>query len=432
MQPDQNLGGEPRRGGAAEIASRLVSSRRRALERLLIAVRDGRPCPLLITGEAGSGKTWLARHLIDNLPVGWQAASVEVTAGLDARGFLQLIGQALGLAVANRLAAAKAMIQGALQDASIDGRRWLLVVDEAHRCSPPVWDEILALSSQLGRTGGFEALILLGETELARELDRRRLAALAARLGLHLHLMPLDLDEARELLGLSGRPSSTAEVVLETLHRDARGNPARLRRLADLRPELLRPHREPVSRLRRPEAPPALGLPTRRPHRHPMAEPKDHLDQAASPTPAAEPRPAGSPSLVPSKPPIRLEEGLVEVGWEGDLETETGLGDQPAAARDDSATVEPGPHEEPVDDRYAALQAWTEWTRNRQGGTLVGNPAPGPERIDGERAEAPTAPCDDPPTTPEANVEPPASAIRIEALHSLAPYGDLFTRLHRS
>ena len=32
-----------------------------------------------------------------------------------------------------------------------------------------------------------------------------------------------------------------------------------------------------------------------------------------------------TPPLVPARPPIRVEDGLVEVGWEGDLDCRAGL-----------------------------------------------------------------------------------------------------------
>ena len=70
--------------------------------------------------------------------------------------------------------------------------------------------------------------------------------------------------------------------------------------------------------------------------------------------------------MIPSRPPIRLEDGLVEVGWDGDLEAEPTYADSPTTDQETSLPAEPHSDEELVEDRYAALQAWTEWTRNRE------------------------------------------------------------------
>src|SRR5437762_10366163 len=88
----------------------------------------------------------------------------------------------------------------------------------------------------------------------------RCLDALATRLSLHLHLMPLDLDEARELLKLPGRAGHWADSALEALHRDALGNPARLLRLAEARSWAAHSRRgERVARSQDSEAPGSLG-----------------------------------------------------------------------------------------------------------------------------------------------------------------------------
>ena len=69
----------------------------------------------------------------------------------------------------------------------------------------------------------------------------------------------------------------------------------------------------------------------------------------------------GGRGFSPSRPPLRVEDGLIEVGWAGDPADE-----EPADFDDSDEIDEFDPEEgEPVDDHYAALQAWAEWARNR-------------------------------------------------------------------
>ena len=74
-----------------------VSSRRRALDRLQAAVEGGQASPILITGEPGAGKTWLADQLAGLLPSSWMSARIDLTRAMTALDFLQLIGHSLGV-----------------------------------------------------------------------------------------------------------------------------------------------------------------------------------------------------------------------------------------------------------------------------------------------------------------------------------------------
>jgi general secretion pathway protein A len=460
MEHDQG-----RSGGASPQAAdgdwRLaVSSRRRALARLLAAVENGPVGPVLMTGEPGAGKSWQARQLATLLPDQWRTVFVDLATAMNAFDFLRLIGHGLGVAVSDGSGAARSIVQGLLEDEARDGRRWLLVVDEAQRASASVWEEILSLINLLGRPSGFAAILVLGHTELARALSTRRYGQFESRLSLHLHLMPLDFDEACDLLGCSVQPGGALERALEELHRDARGNPARLFRLARVRPAVLQPdadrekRRQIHAQKRLPSAPLTSIERAARPD---DADPS--LDPAQAETRPASAHPAGLP-LIPTKPPIRDEDGLVEVGWEGDLESDLDSGGE-SAGHSQSLADDQSLNEELIEDRYAALQAWAEWTRN-QGRSARANPgdeavlpghltpmAAGQDAKSGHIPADPIEPAsheDSPafagskdPTGPEDAVDPvaddgrgpasPPAGIRAEGQHDFAPYSHLFTRL---
>lgn len=429
-----------------------VGSRRGALERLQDALRGGLDGPILITGEPGSGKRWLIRRLVESLSAARQAAEVELSAAVDGLDLLRLAGGELGLRIPDRLGPARLALTAGLRDAQIDGRNWLLVVDEVQRAGTTVWEELQVLANRCGRPGGFEAVILLGRTELVRDLSRSGAGGRArlGRGGLHLHLPPMDLDEARDYLA-AFNGARLPEAELEAIHRDAMGNPRALRHLTEARyPERRATSPGPTFATVRQAAPPRperRGVPDEAPAVARPARSAWHAgDPAASPDPdlatksltdTVAPR---LPSLIPARPPIRLEEGLVEVGWDGDLEAEPTRPEstptiQPAAP--ESATVpEPAtivePQEQRVEDRYAALQAWAEWSRNRE------RPSPGP-RPEGILDEVP---ADDEvdlrsgeeadPTTAASLASSASASIRAEPPHDFAPYSQLFSRLRHT
>jgi general secretion pathway protein A len=435
MEVDADNGQTASRPVYFDGAGPAVHSRQRALARLVAAVRAGQDGPALITGEPGAGKTWLARRLAAELPAAWQSVSVDVSPSMDEQDFLTIVGHGLGVTMPDRIGAARLLLGTMLRDDLADGRRWLLIVDEAQRASPVVWNAIQTLLHDLGGPEGFSAMLVLGETELARALETRAHAAFATSLSDHIHLPPIDLDEARELLGDLEALDVSSPRRLEELYRDARGNPSRLLRLAGVR-----------------RAPSVwtLGSDTRAGLQPEIAHASLHsAAQHAAPPQRAEPDqragaseaapdfapPMSAPPLVPSKPPLRIEDGLVEVGWEGDLEAEYAATGEFEESQLSAASDELAAREELVEDRYAALQAWTEWKQNRErgaAGELAARDADA-SASQGETAVAGSAPSG----TGEscAGTQPPPALppqIRTESHHEFAPYSQLFTRLRQS
>ena len=392
-----------------------VAVRRAAMEALGPAVmgEDG-PGVVLLTGESGSGKTRLWRALADQAPGDRRFAVVEAAPALDALDFLNLAADELGLDPAERLGTIRIALARTLRDEAAEGRSWVLVVENAHHASPAVWGEIEALCGEDRRDRGFATVLLVGRTELARRFATRPSETMAARVSRHLHLLPLDIDEAAQLAGAADLDPED----LERLHRDSGGNLRRLIRLID--DHRHRARSGLVGTVARPSAPV-------RPIDQP---PRPELAPALQARPAeieAEPLHAPPPPLVPSRPPLREEEGLIEVGWGGVLdgeaepvETAIPVDGEEAEAFEDEA---PPLGDEAIDDHYAALQAWSEWARNR----------------DRETPEAAAQPADDPEGDEEgdenqdedAGDREPDADLRGEPPHDHAPYGQLFTTLRQ-
>ncbi len=358
-----------------------VSSRRRALDCLRTTIAADPGQPILITGEPGAGKTWLIDQLCRLLPSTWRSARVDLTRATSALDFFHLLGYCLGMTLPNSLGTARTGVQASLQDEAADGRHWLLIVDEAHHAAAVVWDEIKVLANQSGQPGGFVSIVVLGDTAMVRMLGTRDFRGLVPQVGTHLHLPPLDLDEARDLLAFTSHNLDRSDRELEELQRDARGNPRKLLDLAS-RSSLSRWPTAAIGSDRGSQA--HETSPTQRtPDRSSV---KDFGDRDRPPSTVPEPAlqsatgfvmnaPTDPPILGSSKPPLRIEEGLVEVGWDGDLETEAGETAYGTTEAERLSGADTSFNEELIEDRYAALQAWTEWKKiqgqatNRGGAT---------------------------------------------------------------
>ena len=230
------------------------------------------------------------------------------------------------------------------------------------------------------------------------------------------------------------------ERWLEDLHRKSRGNAALLLRLAQAWSRC-----RPLGGASGPalgDRPRVRGL-----ERRASASPGhlSDLEAEARPDLAREivreqngsPRPtsrgltrADAPALVPSKPPIRDEDGLVEVGWEGDLEDELPVAEKPAGAGASLLADDSAMNEELIEDHYAALQAISERTRN-EAWLAAGEAGATAGEDSGDLAEGEETPADQPAGRPSEAAGTPGG-IRAEGQHEFAPYSQLFTRFRQS
>ena len=284
--------------------------------------------PILITGEPGAGKTWLADQLVRLLPPTWHIGQRRLDQVDDGARLPAIDRSRTGTSPYRASGTARARLHSFLHDDDVDGKRWLLVIDDAHRGSPVVWDEIRAIVNQSGRRGGFAAIVVLGDTELVRSDRRPRIRAASRPPFAFIFTCRHSMSTKHASCSNSwGRTTSRVIGSFEELHRDARGNASALLCLAQTRRRnafaaFARPERrDDLVNWPKPVGPPVRISPGRRSNqknsrarsRSPLRRWRQLVRQVFD---------RMSPLLVPAKPPIRVEEGLVEVGWDGDLETE--------------------------------------------------------------------------------------------------------------
>jgi len=166
------------------------------LSRLLYVVREGKGAGLL-TGVYGCGKTLLGRTLLRELEKDVYRVAFVTNPRLDDIEMLRMIAHGLG---ATEPPIRKADVLIALEKIFLenvrDGRKTVVVVDEAHAIEDPrLFEELRLLLNFQTEERFLLTLLLLGQPELGPKVDANK--QLAQRLAMRFHLEGLNANDVR-------------------------------------------------------------------------------------------------------------------------------------------------------------------------------------------------------------------------------------------
>jgi len=186
-----------------------------------------------LTGEVGTGKTTVVRSLLGQIPKDADVALI-LNSSVTPAEFLLTICEELQLHVAER---ARASVKGLvdllnhyLLRAHADGRRVVLIVDEAQNLSTAVLEQVRLLTNLETPTHKLLQIILIGQPELRELLAQDDLRQLAQRITGRYHLAPLARAECagyvRHRLRVAGATSEIfSNGALREVHRLSSGIP---------------------------------------------------------------------------------------------------------------------------------------------------------------------------------------------------------------
>ena len=195
---------------------------------------------IVITGEIGAGKTTLVGHLMASIDRQRLQAIQLVSTQVEGEDMLRLTAQALGLGT-DRLEKAQLLdrIERTLRLHANEGRRTLLIVDEAQNLPTSSLEELRMLSNFQAGERALVQIFLLGQPEFRTRFQRSdKLEQLRQRVIATHHLDAMEEEEVKpyilhrlDLVGWQGRPAFT-EDSWAALYRHASGLPRRLNTLA--------------------------------------------------------------------------------------------------------------------------------------------------------------------------------------------------------
>lgn len=212
---------------------------RRARSYLVYGVMRGEGF-IVITGEVGAGKTTIVRDLLDSLENGTVVAAQLVSTQLGAEDALKLVCAAFGVNVKSHGKADLLMALEAYFIAQVSqGKRCLLIVDEAQNLQPQAVEELRMLSNfQFGDQALLQTF-LIGQPEFRDILQGPNMLQLRQRVTARCHLGPLDEEDTRgyvehrlKCAGSSGQPSFDPGIFA-LLQLESGGIPRRINLLMD-------------------------------------------------------------------------------------------------------------------------------------------------------------------------------------------------------
>jgi general secretion pathway protein A len=207
-----------------------------ALASLSRGIADNRGFLALIA-EPGMGKTTLLYHLMEQLRDISRTVLVSQTQ-CDCREFIEYILHDLGVDVAGKgLVAMHGKLNEILFQELLDGKRFVLIVDEAQNLDDSVLETVRMLSNFETHNTKLLQIILAGQSQLATKLAQPRLSQLRQRVAVLGVLEPLTAEETRhyvehrlKVAGYGGEPIFDPASI-RVIARQSRGIPRNINNL---------------------------------------------------------------------------------------------------------------------------------------------------------------------------------------------------------
>jgi general secretion pathway protein A len=190
---------------------------------------------IVVTGEVGAGKTTIVRGLLNDLDSEKVVAAQLVSTQLDAEDTLRMIAGAFGVGTRNVGKSEMLLaLEAFLVDVTRQGKRCLLIVDEAQNLTPRAVEELRMLSNFQFGTQALLQSFLIGQPEFRKIMQSPQMQQLRQRVIAACHIGPMDQDETEAYIehrlkcaGSKGSPRFDAGAF-EALFEASGGVPRRI------------------------------------------------------------------------------------------------------------------------------------------------------------------------------------------------------------
>ena len=196
---------------------------------------------IVVTGEVGAGKTTIVRGLLDKLDSTKVVAAQLVSTQLDADDTLRMVAAAFGVSTRhNGKSDVLLALEAFLVDVTRQGKRCLLIVDEAQNLTPRAVEELRMLSNFQFETQALLQSFLIGQPEFRRIMQSPHMQQLRQRVIAACHIGPMSQEETQAYIehrlkcaGFSRTARLFDSGAYEAIFEASGGIPRRINALCD-------------------------------------------------------------------------------------------------------------------------------------------------------------------------------------------------------
>lgn len=217
----------------------MSANHREALAHLLYGIRSDSGF-VLLTGEVGTGKTTVCRCLLEQLPEDTEVAYI-LNPRVSEVEMLASICDELGIEHPRQDCSVKTLVDAInlhLLERHADGRKTVVIIDEAQNLSHAVLEQLRLLTNLETNERKLVRIILIGQPELAPMLSCPELKQVEQRITARYHLQPLRRSEigayVTHRLAVAGqRKTVFSAAVLGRLYNKTGGIPRLINVMCD-------------------------------------------------------------------------------------------------------------------------------------------------------------------------------------------------------
>jgi len=217
----------------------LTTQHREAVAGLAYAILN-RKGLLVLSGEVGTGKTTILARVLNFLPPERVNLSIVQHPTLTPDEFIEMVMLDFGITAIPRSKAQRLLLlEKFLLDTQAKGRTAALIIDEAHKLTREVMEEVRLLGNFDSADQKLLQIVMAGQSELDELLRREDLRQLKQRVAVRVTLEPLAAPEVESYIAYrwiqaGGKPEHPfSAAAIHDIYRWSRGIPRLINSICD-------------------------------------------------------------------------------------------------------------------------------------------------------------------------------------------------------